>query len=203
MTSPYIDTKLYTNVILHPSQMNNEFYINLKENLINDVEKRCFIDYGYIVKVYDIQEYENGIIEAENVSASSIYNVMFSCRLCRPLKNRDIICEVERINKVLIRLKNGPIFVIITNDRISDKVFFRDNYKNIRYKSDNKSVILNKGDFVKATIIQYTFHSGDDSIIAIGYLDNVATEDEVKQFYEDEYGTNEEEIINFEDHNNT
>jgi DNA-directed RNA polymerase subunit E'/Rpb7 len=203
MTSPYIDTKLYTNVILHPSQMNNEFYINLKENLINDVEKRCFIDYGYIVKVYDIQEYENGIIEAENVSASSIYNVIFSCRLCRPLKNRDIICEVERINKVLIRLKNGPIFVIITNDRISDKVFFRDNYKNIRYKSDNKSVILNKGDFVKATIIQYTFHSGDESIIAIGYLDNVATEDEVKQFYEDEYGTNEEEIINFEDHNNT
>ena len=112
MTSPYIDTKLYTTVILHPSQLNNEFYINLKGNLIEDIEKRCFGDYGYIIKIYEILQYSNGIIAAENSSASCSYDVEFSCRLCRPLKNKTIICEVEIINNVLIRLKNLPIFTI-------------------------------------------------------------------------------------------
>ena len=51
--SPYINTKLYTNVILYPNQMNNDIYKNLKDNLIKSIENKCFIDYGYIIKVYE------------------------------------------------------------------------------------------------------------------------------------------------------
>jgi len=185
--SPYINTKLYTNVILYPNQMNNDIYKNLKDNLIKSIENKCFIDYGYIMKVYELLDYENGCIKAENTSASCTYDVIFSCRLCRPIKNKIIICEVERVNKVLIRLVNGPMFVIITNDRINDKEFFRDSYRNIRYKKDNSTIILNKGDFVKVSIIQYTFNNGDDNIVAIGYLESIANDENIKQYYKDEY----------------
>ena len=192
MFSPYINTKLYTNVILNPNQMNNNIYLNLKKNLTDMIEKKCFGDYGYIVEVFNILEYDNAVIEAESTTASSTYDVIFTCRLCKPIKNKVIICEVNNINPILIKLTNGPLVVIITDNRINYKKFFRDTNKNIRYKKDNVSVVLNDSDFVKVTIVQYTFNSGDDKIVALGFLEDMAYEDDIKQFYEDEYSNNDD-----------
>lgn len=187
MESPYINTVLYTNVTLRPNQMNNNIYLNLKTNLINMVKGKNFGDYGYIVDIYEILKYSDNRIEAENTMASAIYDIKFSCRLCKPLKQTKIICQVEKMNKVLLRLKNGPIYVIVTNDRINEKIFFKDNNRNLRYKQGDRSVQLSQGDYVKVTIMQLTFNSGDRSIMSIGFLEDIATEDEIKKYHEDEY----------------
>jgi DNA-directed RNA polymerase subunit E'/Rpb7 len=197
--SPYINTKLCTNVPLYPNQMNNNVYINLKKNLTEAIERKNFNNYGYIVRVFEILTYDNNRIEAENTMAAATFDVKFSCRICRPLKNTKIICQVERLNKVLLRLKNGPINVIVTNDRINPSVFIKDDNRNLRYIDKKNTILLAEGDFVKVNIIQITFHSKGDHIVAIGFLDNMATTNEIKTFYKDAY-ENKDEFIEFDEY---
>lgn len=200
MTSPYINTKIITNVTLYPNQMNNNIYLNLKKNLEKKVIGKCFEDYGYISEIYGI-EYgpEDNVIEAENFSASAEYKILFSCRLCIPLKKKQIICEVGRVNKLLVTVTNGPILIVITNNRINDKIFFTDNNNNLRYRSENKSYILKSKDFVKVTIITTTFNNGDEKIKAIGFLDDMANNKEIKQFYQELYNK-EGEIVDLNEY---
>lgn len=199
MTSPYINTKLYTSVSLHPDQMDNKIYINLKKNLERKVVQKCFRDYGYIMQIYEILEYKDGIIEAENFMSSALFDVSFSCRLCRPLKNKEIICQIDRVNRVIVTATNGPILTIITNDRINDDIFFTDNNNNLRYKDKetDTSKILKEKEFVKVIIKSIVFNNGDDRIKAIGFLNGMATEKDVQEYYQELYNT-DEKIVDFE-----
>lgn len=187
MTSPYINTKIHTSVILHPYQMDNKIYINLKKNLESKVTGKCFSKYGYIVKVIEILNYKDGIIEAENTESSALFDLEFSCRICSPLKNTQIICEIDRVNKLLITAKNGPILIIITNDRLNNIIFFKDNNNNIRYKKDGQSKMLESQDFIKVTLQTIQFYDGDEKIKAIGFVDDIATEEEKRNYYLDQY----------------
>lgn len=191
MSSPYINTKLFSTVMLHPYQMDNKVYINLKKNLEYNIVKRCLLNYGYIVKIIEILDYKDGIIEAENTESSALFDVAFSCRLCIPLKDMQVIAKIDRINKLLITAVNGPIIIIITNDRINDKIFFKDNNDNMRYKKAAQSVILQQNDFIKITLQSVKFNDGDTKIKAIGFMDDIASEDEIKKFYDDEYDEGE------------
>ena len=65
LVNPYKNTIFYTRVKLLPYQMNNELYINLKNNLVKKVEKRCN-KYGYVNKVYKILSYGDGIMNTEH-----------------------------------------------------------------------------------------------------------------------------------------
>lgn len=191
MNGPYINTELYTTVSLLPNQMNNSIYINLKKNLEKQVAKKCLKNYGYIVEIYEIIEYKNGIIEAENLVGSAKFDIRFSCRLCKPLKMKQIVCKIDRINKLMLTAINGPILVVITNDRINDNIFFLDNNNNIRYKNDNVSQLLLQGDHIVLTINRVKFDNGEQNIKAIGFLDRIATENEKKEYYEQQYNKND------------
>lgn len=199
MTSPYINTVLYTNVTLYPYQMNNDVYQHLKNNLIEDIKETCFGDYGYIVDVYEILEYKINKIEAENTMGSCVYSVKFSCRLCKPLKDTSIICKVDRFNKVLLRCTNGPIHVIITTERINNTVFFRDNNRNLRVKDDNESRVITMDDYVKINIINSTFSNGDTKITAIGFLENIASHKDIENFFRDAYD-NGSKFVSYEEY---
>jgi len=187
MTSPYINTELYTTVALYPNQMNNDIYINLKSNLEDKVLGMCFRDYGYINEIYEITKYDDGVIEAENLSSSAKYDISFSCRLCIPLRLTEIICKVDKVNKLLITVVNGPILGIITNERINDEVFFLDNNNSLRYKKENKSYLLKSGDFVRIVIESVQFNHGDEKIKVIGSLKNMAIDEEKKLFYQQSF----------------
>jgi DNA-directed RNA polymerase subunit E'/Rpb7 len=189
--NPYINTKLYTRISVKPEQMNNNIYINLRYNLLNKLENKCYKDYGYISKIYGIDDIKHGKIYGENLSSSATYNVEFSCRLCRPIENMNIICKIIRINRALITAENGPILVIIVSDKINNDIFFTDNNNILRYKSDNKSKKLESGDFVVVTILNKTFNDGDDKIKIIGYLNNIASDKNIEEYYENIYNKNE------------
>lgn len=199
MTSPYINTKLSTSVLLHPYQMNNDIYINLKQNLEKKVSGKCFSKYGYIVKVIEILEYKDGVIEAENTESSALFDLTFSCRLCAPIRNTEIICEIDRINKQLITATNGPILIVITNDRINKDIFFKDNNNNIRWKKGEQTDILKQKDFIKVTLQTLQFYDGDEKIKGIGFVNDIATEDEQKKFYADQY-KEVTEFVDFEEY---
>lgn len=189
MSSPYINTELYTSVPLFAAQMNNKIYLNLKDNLVNNIEKKCFRNYGYIMEVYKILKYKDGVVEPENTNSAANFDVTFSCRLCIPLKGLQIVCQVNRVNKLLITVTNGPILVIITNERINDTTFFTDKNNNLRYIQGKQTEMLKQNEFVKVTINSVMFNNGDDKIKAIGFLDDMASEKEVEAYYKDLYDT--------------
>ena len=93
IVSPYFNFELYTTLMLSPNQMNNNLYINLKKNLKAKVENKCN-KIGYILNIYNILSYDEGILEAENFTGSAKYNIKYSARLCCPIENTFIICKI-------------------------------------------------------------------------------------------------------------
>ena len=184
--------------MLHPHQMNNKVYINLKKNLEDKILNRCFSKYGYIIKIIEILGYNDGIIECENPQSAALFDISFSCRLCAPLKNMQIICKIDRVNKLLVTAINGPILVVITNDRINNEIFFKDNNNNIRYKKEGLSNILMPEDFIRVTLQSIKFFDGDEKIKAIGFIDDMATEPDKQKFYSETYNTESAPVLDYE-----
>lgn len=186
MLSPYINTKLYTRVTILPNQMSNDIYSHMKSNLIKRLENKCYKNYGLITKIYEILEKGDGIMEAENPMAAAIYKVKFSCRLCFPLKGQYIISRVERTIPMLTSLSNGPIRIIITNDRINQDNFMVGK-AGILIRSGLNVKPLKSGDHVKVKIDSRKFNDGDNIIMCMGILESMATHEESIHFSEDEY----------------
>jgi len=186
MTSPYINTKLYTTITLLPNQMNNDLYSHLKQNIIKRLEGKCFRHYGYISKVYEILDKKGGMLDPENPKASAIFEVKFACRLCIPLKNRYIICKVDQTTQALTAVSNGPIKVILTNDRINTEKFMAGR-TGILVKSKHGVRQLAKGDHVKIKLDSRKFNNRDTIIMCMGILDSLAVEEEILRFEADEY----------------
>ena len=207
MISPYINTVLLTNVMVQPNQMNNNLYLHIKDNLCKKVEKKCFGNYGYVMNVIKVLKYERGEIVAENFSASANFDVTFSCRLCAPIKNTMITCEIKIINKNIIQLKNGPpnrepLLVVVTSDRIDTELFSYNMHGYLQYKKNNTMHLLEQGDLVNILLEAVTFNDNDNKIIAIGYLSSLASENDKKNYYESIYRTKMEEI-EYKEHRKT
>lgn len=190
MTSPYINTKLYSVTSLAPNQMNNDLYSHLKNNLIKRYEGKCFRHYGYITKIYEIIDKKGAILDPENPMAAAMFDCKFSCRLCIPLKMRNIICKIDQTTQALTSASNGPIKVILTNDRINSDNFIVGR-TGILVKAFGSSSIrpLQRGDHVKIKIDSRKFNNGDTIIMCMGVLDSMAKELEISEFEADEYNT--------------
>jgi len=180
MTAPYFNTNLYTTVSLHPSQMDNDIYKHLKNNLIRKLQGKCYKSYGYIIKIYKIEERSEGKLIAEDNSASASYEVKFSCKLCKPLKNTLIICEIIQINKSIIYLKNGPIHVFILDNggNVNQNNFIYDERKNVLLANvgNNKGVPVVIGTFVKVKVIDTKIET--QRIIVLGTMESLASKKE-------------------------
>ena len=181
--SPYINTTLICPIMLYPNQMDNKRYLHLKTNLNNKLLGRCYKNYGYITKIHQIIDESEGIIEDEDPSCSSKIIVKFSCQLCIPAKNKEIICKIDRMNKVLISAINGPIKVIITPDKLGKENFYSDINRNIRIKKNSEVLIPDM--YIRILILSYSFSDYDDKILAIGYLQDIANNTEI-EFYKKE-----------------
>jgi len=181
--SPYINTTLICPIMLYPNQMDNKRYLHLKTNLNNKLLGRCYKNYGYITKIHQIIDESEGIIEDEDPSCSSKIIVKFSCQLCIPAKNKEIICKIDRMNKVLISAINGPIKVIITPDKLEKENFYSDINRNIRIKKNSEVLIPDM--YIRILILSYSFSDYDDKILAIGYLQDIANNTEI-EFYKKE-----------------
>jgi DNA-directed RNA polymerase subunit E'/Rpb7 len=157
--------------------MNNELYINLKNNLIKKVEKKCN-KYAYINNVYKIISYDDGVINPEDFSGSAIFNVKFSANACRPIENTKIIVKIEKMNNMAILAKNGPIKVVLKYDKISTK------FKVVQGTILYGDRVIKNGDDLIITVLAKRFYNKDNFISVYGFIDDVPTEEQVKKFTE-------------------
>ena len=189
--NPYKKTVLSTPIMISPDQMDNKMYIHLKSNLINKLENKCYENYGYIDKIYNIEEISDGIIEPEDPSCSAKMTVRFSCNLFLPIVGKEIICKIDRMNKALIMGVNGPaIKVIISADKINKDNFFSDVNRNIRIKGTSEVVI--PGMYLRVLVLSKSFSNYDKNILVIGYLQDMATPKEIEDYIEKPENSNNE-----------
>jgi len=181
---PCKDVILYTRVTLLPHQINNDLYINLKKNLIDKIEGKCIKD-GYIIKIYKILEYKNGIIEPENFSGSAIYDIKYLAKICVALKESTIIAKITSYitNANLILAEFGPIIKIILakNKRdLNEKNFIIGNDKSILHQTTQRKIGMN--DYVKIQLKSIKFHHNDTVIKCMGYLDDIAYPEDIEKY---------------------
>lgn len=182
LTIPYYDTELYSKVLIEPLQLNNNLYVELKNNLKFKVENKCN-KYGYITKIYKILDYSDGRIITESFNASIVFNIKYSCRLCKPINDTNIICDIELLNKSLIKAVNGPIICIISLNRINQNNFEINNNGDIFYKKTNSQIKIK--DKVIINIKGVNFYSNDIRIVTLGHLLDIPSTEDVKKYFND------------------
>lgn len=183
--NPYVNTYLYSKVSLHPSQFDNDIYKHLKNNLARKIQGKCYKGYGYISKIYRIDERQGGEIIAEDPSASAIYKVKFSCKICRPLKGTTIICEVMAINKSIIHLRNGPINVLIFEESgaVNKNNFIFDDKKNVLLAKigNNQKIPVVVGTHVEVKVVASRIEHNSNRILIMGTLENIASKANIEE----------------------
>ena len=179
LINPFIIKELTTKIELYPHQMNSELYLNLKKNLKKKLEGKCN-RYGYVEKIIRINEYSDGYIDPENFSGNGVYDIKYIANICIPLVNTKIVTQIENLNKYLILSKNGPINTFIKISEINNNNFVI-KQNGIFIESLNK--YLEVGDYIKIIIKGQKFNPGDNNIGTIGAIDDIASEQEVSDFY--------------------
>ena len=117
IVSPYRNIKQYTRISIEPFNMNSDIKNNMKIILKKKIEKKCNKN-GFVDEVYRILEYSDGIMPPENLNGSVIYNITYHCKICIPVENTIIICQIKVINQELIIAINGPIMIFIPKENI-------------------------------------------------------------------------------------
>ena len=181
---PCKDKILYTQIILNPNQMNNDIYTNLKGNLIEKLEGKCISD-GYIIKIYKIIKYTNGIIEAENFTGSAIFNIKYLAKICIAIKETTIIAKITEYlpnaNFVLAEFGNIMKIIFTKNERdINLKKFTIGNDKNITHnETQNK---LQIGTYVKLQLKTIRYYHNDIYIKCMAFLEDLPTKEEIEKY---------------------
>jgi DNA-directed RNA polymerase subunit E'/Rpb7 len=184
LVNPFINMELHSLVSIQPHQLNNELYLHLKNNLIKTVVNKCN-NIGYICKVNEIISYKDGKVEAEDFSGNIVFDVTFNANICIPIKDTNIVCKIESIHKQLIIGNNGPIKCIIKTNDIDQDYFNVVGNGSIMIKLYNKPLQIN--DYVIISIRSHKSYVGDDKIGVMGYIYNMATEEDIKNYYYNKY----------------
>lgn len=184
LINPFTVQNFSTRVKLEPKDMNDELYLNLKNNVRKKVEGKCN-SHGFIQKVVKITEYEDNYINDENFSGDAEFNVKYDCIIGIVVPGNFVVCKVvdltSEIEDNFIVLKNGVIRFIVDDVSGSDFLYF-DNKKNIyRYKSDNS--VLEKGDYIVVKVIFTEFTIGETDTIVSCEPVRKAKKSEIEKFY--------------------
>jgi len=199
MSTPYINTYLNTTVRIQPNQMDNNIRKHIKNSIEREHLNKCFLDYGYLSKIHEITPDYDAEIVAEDPMSCALFKVRFSCTLCRPIINSSIICKAIGITPPIIYLVNGPLDIIIkTSQNLNKNIFvFNQKLNTWTVKKDNgtsldtdtntknKYQVIEQGTYLKVKILNKKIIDKSDRILCIGFLENIATEQEVKDSIEE------------------
>jgi len=205
LVNPYISMELTTIIELEHRQLNNELYNNLKMNLINKVEGKCN-KYGYVIKVQKILDYSSNFILAEDLTSTCKYIVKYQAYICKLIKNTTIVAQISKIieNGTFGIANSGPINIIFKID-LSDI-----NMINFNIDKKTNNIIINKtneylkmGNYVKINIINIKFYIEDPLIISMGKLYDMASDIEIRDYFDNNLINNKIKIdINNNNDNN-
>jgi DNA-directed RNA polymerase subunit E'/Rpb7 len=178
IVSPYRNIKQYTRISVEPYQMNSDIRNNMKLILKKKVEKKCNKN-GFVDEVFRIIDYSDGMMPAENLGGSAIYNITYHCKLCIPIENTAIVGLVKVINQELVVATNGPIMFFIPKENVDNNIWdIPDGYMN---KTTSKKLLV--GDYIKIQIIDKRINQNDNQIKAIGRLVDFASSEDVEIYF--------------------
>ena len=178
IVSPYRNIKQYTRISIEPHHMNSNIKNNMKYVLKKKVEKKCN-KYGYVSEVYRILEYSDGIMPTENLNANAIYDITYHCKLCIPIENTCIVCNISVISPEIIFGHNGPLLIMIRRDNIDmSNWMISDGIFNI--KANRK---LQANDYCIVKILEKRVNQEDSQIKLGCQLIDLATEEQVHQLF--------------------
>jgi len=180
--SLYYRTQLETKVSLLAEQVDGNMDEHLLDNLRAKIEGRS-IDNGIVLKINRLISYDYGIIDKSNFMGTTVFPVKYECFICSPTKDLEIICVLENIVKGYLIAKNGPVTVAIQFNNIDTQKF--EISGNTIIVSKTKTPIQ-KGEYLKVSIISINNNLGEKSIVAMCKLLNLANKDEIKSFDEDQ-----------------
>jgi DNA-directed RNA polymerase subunit E'/Rpb7 len=207
ITSPYIKSYLFTDVKIMPQQMDNNIMKHIKSNLVKNVQGKNFYQYGYVSKIHDVYtDKKNAYIIPEDPAASAEYKIKFGCTMCYPLNSSIIVGTVRSAIESMIYVTNGPLLIVVNAmDSINRSIFsFNSKLNTWLAKKDSNVTILTsesgatkyvpikEGIYVKIRIINKKITAGEDKIICLGYLEDLATSEEVKDNISEEYNVAKE-----------
>lgn len=178
----YYRTQLETKVSLFPEQLNAKMDEHLLENLKQKIEGKTN-EHGIVIQITKLIDYEHGMIDKANFMGVTVFKVKYECFICSPTKNLNMICVVENIIKGFLVARNGPVIVAIQSFNIDPKIFDIKDGNIIHIKTKKP---IEKGDFLKVSIINPKNNLGEKNIVAMCKLLNMATKNEIQVFENDQ-----------------
>jgi len=189
MNNPYITTYLNTTARILPSQMDNNIRKHIKSNVEKEHLNKCFLDYGFINKINEIQVDYDADIVPEDPMACALFKVKFLCTLCRPLVSSTIVGKAQGITPIMIYIVCGPLDIIVkTSTNINKDIFvFNPKLNTWTAKFSQQMMILKEGTHLKVKILNKKIIDKTNRILCTGYLENLASEKEIEQSIKDSF----------------
>lgn len=181
-------------VELLPWQMDSNLYTHLKRNIEKRIIGKCN-NIGQFTKVEKLLEYDENDINIENFTANAEYSVKYLATLCIPLPNTEVILQVNKTicehGNYLANVGNIAIICILS---VKNNSHFL-SMKNSKIYIPKYEKYLEVKDYVKVLIKNKRNDPGDKKIAIIGTIVDIATEEEIKNYYyKDESIVIEEEV---------
>ena len=200
MNNPYITTYLTTTVRILPREMDNNIRKYIKSSLEKEHTDKCFQDCGYIIKIHEMEILGDGQIIPEDPMCCAKFNIKFLCTLCRPINNTFIVAKIINMSEKLIILSYGPLHIIInTLNSINKNIFvFNQNIsrwtakknsdlKDTKDSNTQKYIVLKSDTHVKVKILSKKIIDKTKQIICLGFMEDIATDDDIKRSIKDVY----------------
>lgn len=173
--TPPLKTMAFTaRVMLHPHQMNEDIYLNLKSNLVRQVQGRCN-KLAFVHRVHKILDYTLGELEAENFCGSAVYSMRYLASAAVVSPGMRIVARVTS-NPSFFLAANGPIHCIVHRKRSDIGASFLVDSKQV--VDEQSGEVVRDGTLVVVVLNQVRFSQDDVKVLAIGFLDRLATADE-------------------------
>lgn len=192
-------TVLSAVVVVSPSQLNNDLYMNIKDNLEKRLLGKGYQNYGLVEKIYGIDKISEGKIKQEDNDCNVYFNVDFRCRVIRPTIDNIIIAKVISISPEYLVLSSGSIKAIVKNKHIGDN-YVLDSIKGV-YQNRETGKEIELGDYFKVRIYKYQMMNKERVIYISGNIVDAASNEDVEKHYEAVYREIKEDDEVIDDNN--
>lgn len=196
ISSPYINTCITTTISLPPNTLNNEFEKHILENITINYLGKCYPKYGFINKIHGIEKYSDGTITKYTSTGDIRIKLSFACNVCYPRVNSYVVGTVDSIRDPMITVKIGNSIIALVD---KTRGLNSDNFKAkaggsiygvmIDETKDGEKAYgtLSEGDHVVVRINHREIIPGQKRILAAGYIDRRASDEEYRQQVESEF----------------
>ena len=158
--SIFVKSVLTHHISLSPDQIENGVDSTILGILKKTVENKCSKD-GFVKKdSVSLIKRTTGQIRNNQFTGDIHFQVLYSCMICNPSNDQDLMCTVKQKNKMGIMATNGPLLIIIPFQHHSN----RDIFQNIE---ENAKIIV--------SVIGKRFNTGDSNIEVVAKVKEIMT----------------------------